>query len=77
VSLPITLKMLTNWGGEQVLKDAQAMLDKGLVLEAEYDPPFIRGTLLWSNREFKTSLKMLPDGTVESHCACWANKERG
>lgn len=69
--------MLIAWGGEQVLNDAQAMIDKGLVLAAEYEAPFIRGTLLWSNREFNTALKMLPDGTVESQCPCWANRERG
>jgi superfamily II DNA or RNA helicase len=74
---PITQKMLVNWGGEQVLKEAQALVDRGNVMEAEYEPPFINGTILWNNRSFNTSLKLLPDGNAESHCPCYVNKERG
>jgi superfamily II DNA or RNA helicase len=69
--------MLINWGGDQVLKEAQSLAEKGNVVEASYEPPFINGTILWNNRPFKTSLKILPDGNVESHCPCYANKERG
>jgi superfamily II DNA or RNA helicase len=74
---PITQKMLINWGGDQVLKEAQTLVEKGNVMEASYEPPFINGTILWNNRPFKTALKILPDGNVESHCPCYANKERG
>jgi len=74
---PITQKILIDWGGTQVLRDAQAMIDDGLVLEASYDPPHIRGAVRWNNRELRTSLKILPDGSAESQCPCYANRERG
>ena len=71
------MKMLENWAGSQVLRDAEIMVEKGLVVEAVYEPPLIKGAVLWNNRPLKTSLKLLPDGHVESLCPCWANKERG
>jgi SNF2 family DNA or RNA helicase len=74
---PITHKMLTDWAGPQVVRDAESLLSKGLVLEANYDPPFIRGAILWNNRELRTGLKMLGNGMVENQCPCYANRERG
>ena len=76
-AVPITRKVLVDWAGEQVLRDAESMVDNGLVVDAQYQPPFIKGIVLWNSRELKTSLKLLDDGTVESQCPCWANKERG
>jgi len=77
MKLPFTLKMLENWAGAQVLRDAEIMVDKGLVVEAVFEPPLIRGAVMWNNRELKTSLRILPNGHVESLCPCFANKERG
>ncbi|MEI6217923.1 MAG: SNF2 helicase associated domain-containing protein, partial [bacterium] len=74
---PITRKMLIDWGGPRVFKDAEMMVDSGRVLEANYDPPRIHGSLLWNNRQFKTALEMLPDGQVESQCPCSDNTDRG
>jgi len=65
---PITQKMLINWGGEQVLKEAQALVDRGNVTEANYEPPFYQRHHSVNNRSFNTSLKLLPDGNAESHC---------
>ena len=75
--LPITKKLLIDWAGRDVVREAESLVDRGLVLEAEYDPPYIRGAVLWSNRELKTALRLLPEGTVESECPCWTNRERG
>src|SRR3989339_1066614 len=77
MKFPVTRKILENWAGSQVLRDAEIMVQKGLVVEAVYEPPLIRGAVLWNNRPLKTALKILPDGHVESLCPCWANKERG
>jgi len=77
VRVPITRKMLLDWGGERVLHDAESLVRRGLVEEAVYEPPYVRGTVLWSNRPLRTALKLLEDGTVESQCPCWANTERG
>ncbi len=77
MKFPVTRKILEDWAGSQVLRDAEIMVEKGLVVEAVYDPPFIKGAVLWNNRPLKTSAKILPDGHLESLCPCWANKEKG
>jgi len=68
---PINRKMLIDWGGPRVFKDAEMMVDNGRVLEANYDPPRIHGSLLWNNRQFKTALEMLQTGRwrVSAHAA--------
>ncbi|NQT93039.1 MAG: hypothetical protein HQ559_09770, partial [Lentisphaerae bacterium] len=77
MSLIITRKILVDWAGFRVVQDAESLVDRGLVMEARYDPPHIRGSVLWHNRPLKTALKILPDGSVENECPCWANTERG
>ncbi len=76
VRIPITVERLVNWGGQQVLHEARRLVEQGLVLQAQYQPPWITGTLLHSNRSFNTRLRVLPDGNVESECPCYANRER-
>ena len=76
-TLPITLKRLTDWAGKQVVHDAKLIVQQGLVLKAEYEPPYIKGSILHNNREFRTKMRILPDGNVENECPCYANRERG
>ncbi|MBT3193928.1 MAG: DEAD/DEAH box helicase, partial [Verrucomicrobia bacterium] len=76
-TLPLTHKRLMDWAGYQVVRDAKVLTQQGLVLTADYDPPYIKGSLLHNNREFHTKLRILPDGNVESECPCYANRERG
>ena len=76
-TIPITIDRLEKWGGMQVLREARNLVEQGLVLAAEYTPPYIHGTLIQNHREFKTSLRILRDGNVESECPCYANRERG
>jgi superfamily II DNA or RNA helicase len=76
-TIPITIDLLEKWGGAQVLREARNIVEQGQVLKAEYLPPYIKGKLLLNNREFKTSLRILRDGNVESECPCYANRERG
>ncbi len=73
----ITRKRLIDWAGAQVVKDADALVKQGLVLRADYEHPHIKGMLILNNREFSTSLRILPDGNVENECSCYANRERG
>jgi superfamily II DNA or RNA helicase len=75
--IPFTQKMLVRWAGPDVVRDAGSLVDRGLVLRVEFEPPDITGAILWNNRELKTALTLLPDGNVESHCPCYANTERG
>lgn len=74
---PITQKRLLDWAGQQVLRDAETIVDRGLVLESAYEAPLISGALLWNNRKLATGMKILDDGTIESQCPCYTNKERG
>ncbi|MGQ9663428.1 MAG: DEAD/DEAH box helicase, partial [Kiritimatiellia bacterium] len=77
MEIPFTRKMLVDWGGVQVLKDAESLLERGLVLEASYEPPFVKGSILWNNRPLRTGLKIISAAVVESLCPCYTNRERG
>ncbi|MBN1671208.1 MAG: DEAD/DEAH box helicase [Kiritimatiellae bacterium] len=74
---PVTQKMLMEWGGARVFHDAKLLLDEGRVLHATYEPPVVRGELLWNNRPFSTAFSILADGSVESRCPCRFNREQG
>ena len=75
--VPFTRKRLIDWAGNQIIVEAEGIVDRGLVVDASFEDPTLQGTILWNNRELKTSLTILPDGTVESQCPCYANVERG
>ncbi len=73
----ITYKMLVDWAGERTVREARAIMERGLVARAEYAPPFIRGVVMWGQRSLQTALRILPDGKVENQCPCRDNRERG
>ena len=75
--LSFTKQNLVHWAGVQVLKEAEAMVAKGLVLKSVFEPPVVHGDILWNNRPLKAALTLHPDNTVESDCPCYANRERG
>ncbi len=74
---PISHQILINWAGHRVFQDAKTQMDRGLVQDVVYEPPFINGTILWSNRPLKTSVRILQDGSAQNHCPCRDSKERG
>ncbi len=74
---PLTQKLLIDWAGQEVLKEAETLVEKGLVLDAHYNYPTISGSILYNNRPLKTGLTILSSGLVENHCPCYANRERG
>ncbi len=69
--------MLIDWAGADVVRDAERSLESGNVLKADFDPPYIRGSVLASNRELVTSLKILKGGLAQNECPCYTNQERG
>ncbi len=77
MNIPFTKKQLVKWAGTQVVRDAENLVKRKVVLEANYDPPRIQGSILWNNRALHTSLRILPDGHVENRCPCYTNRERG
>ncbi len=76
-TIPITQKRLIDWAGRQIVRDAKVLVEQGLVITADYEHPYIKGSLLHNNREFHTRMRILRDGNVESECPCYANRERG
>ena len=77
MSLPITRKRLIDWAGNQVIVEAEGIVQRGLVLNASFEDPILKGVIHWNNRDLKTSLRILPDGTAENQCPCYANVKRG
>jgi superfamily II DNA or RNA helicase len=75
--LPFTQKMLLDWAGPQVFRDAKMLFDRGAVQLVSFEPPFIRGTVSFGNRSISSSSKVLHDGTCENLCPCRDNVERG
>ena len=71
------MKSLMGWGGERVLQTAQALVEKGLVQKADWEAPWIRGTVLWNNRPLQTAARITKGGILESDCPCYTNRERG
>ena len=77
MKLPFTIKTLQDWGGPNVFRDARLLFEHGQVMDAAYEPPFIRGTISWGTRSIRTSARILPDGSCDNHCPCRDNVERG
>ncbi len=75
--IPFTQKMLMDWAGPSVFRDAQTLLDRGAVQIVSFEPPFISGTLNFGNRSLDSRGKICRDGTCESFCPCRDNRERG
>ncbi|MDA0322807.1 MAG: SNF2-related protein [Verrucomicrobia bacterium] len=74
---PITRKVLLDWAGPLVFRDAETLFEKGLVEDATYDHPIIEGCIRWANRSLKAKLEILDNGTVENLCPCRDSVERG
>jgi uncharacterized Zn finger protein len=77
MKLPFTQKMLMDWAGPRVFREAQSIQKQGYVIEVEYDPPYVRGAITRGTRPLKTSLKLLKDGSAENCCPCYDSSERG
>ncbi len=77
MSLPFTQKILMDWAGATVFRDARALFDRGAVRQAEYTPPVLKGAIAWGNREIKTAARVLDDRSCENLCPCRDSTERG
>ncbi len=77
MKLPITHKILQDWGGAVTFRDGKTLYDRGLVQAAAYDAEHIEGTLSWGSRSIKTAARILPDHSCENLCPCRDNVERG
>ncbi len=70
-------KLLKEWAGEAVFRDARLLYERGAVLDVAFDPPYLEGTLSFGNRSLKTRAKIDKDGTCDNLCPCRDSTERG
>ena len=77
VTLPFTQKILLDWAGPQVFRDAKMLFERGAVQAVSFEASLIKGTLSFGNRSLSSSSKVLKDGTCENLCPCRDNVERG
>ena len=77
MKLPITTKILQDWGGAVTFRDGKTLFERGLVLDATCGADRIEGTLSWGSRSIKTAARILPDHSCENLCPCRDNVERG
>lgn len=69
--------MLLDWAGAAVFRDALTLYERGAVLEAKFDAPYLAGTLSFGNRTVVTRARVHEDGTCENLCPCRDSTERG
>ncbi len=74
---PFSRKILMDWAGARVFREAQSLHNQRYVLKASYDPPHVSGQIARGNRPMRSGLKILSDGSAENKCPCYDNKERG
>lgn len=74
---PFTRKMLTRWAGPRKFAEGRSLFDRGMVLQVEYDEPFVSGEIARGGRTILTRFRLLDDGSVESRCPCYDGSERG
>lgn len=77
VTLPLTQKMLLDWGGPVTFRDGKNMFERGAVHVAHLEWPVLRGTILLGQHAMATSARLYPDGSCENLCPCRDNTERG
>lgn len=69
--------LIQNWGGASVYREAEALVKRGSVLRADQNGPWIEGVIARENGDLRTKVKVNDDGTAESHCPCFINRQQG
>ncbi len=77
MGIPFTQKMLMDWAGPSVFRDAQTLFERGAVQEVSFEAPVISGVLSFGNRSINSRARVLSDGTCENKCPCRDSVERG
>ncbi|MFC1467335.1 SNF2-related protein [Verrucomicrobiota bacterium] len=77
MKVPFTHKMLEDWSGSRTFRDAKILFDNNRIETVKYEHPYVYGVLNIGPRGMKTKFELLPDGLVENHCPCRANRDQG
>lgn len=77
--MPVYLShtQLRRWTDSRTLADGEACFSKKGVTDIEFEEDIIRASVSIGGRPVRTRFRILPDGTVESHCPCLFARERG
>ncbi|MCL1888700.1 MAG: hypothetical protein FWF96_07525, partial [Kiritimatiellaeota bacterium] len=76
-TLRLSRQQIEAWGGVAVCQEAEKLVQRGAVLRAEWNEPFIEGAVARATGEMRTRCKVLPNGLVENLCPCYMNREQG
>ena len=77
MAFKLTQVAIQNWGGTSVFQEAEALVKRGGVLRADYQPPWLEGILARGTSDLRARAKISDSGIVENHCPCYASREQG
>ncbi len=77
MAFKLTQSAIQSWGGPAVLRQAEEWVKRGSVLRADYQPPWLEGSLAIDTGELRVRAKISDAGLVESRCPCYASREQG
>jgi superfamily II DNA or RNA helicase len=70
--------MLVKWGGESVYNQAEQLVRRGAVIKADLKGDLIEGVLARESApEIYTKLRIRENGTIDSLCPCFTNRNQG
>lgn len=75
--LELTEKLLVSLGGWPVFQQAKALHASGLISEAAYEPPLLKGKIEQGGKQFFAGLKLKNPIDVENLCPCRESRVRG
>jgi len=78
MTVRLTQNQIQQWGGPTVYREAEALVKRGGVLRAEMNGAWIEGVVARSSgADLHTKLRVHDNGTAESHCPCFINRDQG
>jgi superfamily II DNA or RNA helicase len=77
MAFKLTQHAIQNWGGAAVFAEAEAIVKRGGVLRADYQPPWLEGSVARDSGELRARARVSDNGIVENHCPCYASREQG
>jgi len=77
MAFKLTQHAIQNWGGSAVFQEAEALVNRGGVLKADYSAPWLEGVIARGTSDLRSRAKVSNSGIVENHCPCYASREQG
>ena len=76
-TLALTQRQIVGWCGQAIYDEGESRCKRGEVLRADVDGDTVTGILARPSGTMTCRFKVLPNGLVDSTCACFANREQG